>query len=288
MKAPSKAIILGSGDRRPQIKNALAEIRPTIEEHLTVVLEDFDFSADLSTVDADIAIVLGGDGSILRAAKKMGGNQRPVLGVNFGKLGFLADIQRENLNDALQCLTKSDYRLVDHLMMRCQVFEGDELLFDEIGLNEAAFLGGPPFQIQRFDLEVDGEYATTYSCDGLIVSTPIGSTAHNLSAGGPILRKNLQAFVISPISPHTLTVRPVVDTADRIYRLTVREPNPSTSIVLDGQVLTNLTSEHCVTIQKAPHIFQLIEIAGKGYYRTLREKLGWRGALIDCKTNEAD
>ena len=78
------------------------------------------------------------------------------------------------------------------------------------------------FQIQQFDLEIDGEYATTYSCDGLIVATPIGSTAHNLSAGGPILRKNLQAFVISPISPHTLTVRPVVDTADRVYRLTVR------------------------------------------------------------------
>lgn len=288
MKSPKTAIILGSGDRRPQLKDAIAQLRPTIKKYLKVVLEDFDFAEDLSEVDTDIAIVLGGDGSILRAAKKMGGHQRPVLGVNFGKLGFLADIQRENLDKALQCLTESEYRLVDHLMMQCQVYRDGKLLFDEIGLNEAAFLGGPPFQLQRFDLEVDGEYATTYSCDGLIIATPIGSTAHNLSAGGPILRKNLQAFVISPISPHTLTVRPVVDTADRVYRFTVREPNPSTSIVLDGQMLTNLTNEHCVTIQKAPHIFQLIEIAGKGYYRTLREKLGWRGALIDGKSTETN
>ena len=283
MKTPSTAIFLGSGDRRPQIMDAISVLRPTIEKHLEIVEEDFDFSKDLSQIEADVAIVFGGDGSILRAAKRMGSRQRPVLGVNFGKLGFLADIQRENLDQALQCLSKCDFRLVDHLMMRCQVFFKDELLFDELGLNEAALLGGPPFQIQRFDLEVDGEYATTYSCDGLIVATPVGSTAHNLSAGGPILRKNLQAFVISPISPHTLTVRPVVDTADRIYRLTVREPNPSTSIVLDGQVLTTLTQDHCVKIQKADHIFQLIEIAGKGYYRTLREKLGWRGALTDDK-----
>ena len=283
MKNPSTAVVLGSGDRRPHIEDAFAELKPIIEKHLSIVLEDMDFSTDLSNVDADLAIVLGGDGSILRAARKMNKNQLPVLGVNFGKLGFLADIQKEDLAKALEMLTTGEYRLVDHLMMRCQVYKGQELQFDEIGLNEAAFLGGPPFQIQRFDLEVDGEYATTYSCDGLIVATPIGSTAHNLSAGGPILRKNLQAFVISPISPHTLTVRPVVDTADRVYRLTVRQPNPSTSIVLDGQVLTNLTSDHCVTIQKADSIFQLIEVAGKGYYSTLREKLGWRGALIDNK-----
>ena len=283
MKIPKKAIILGSGDRRPRIKEAIEEIRPAIEKYLTIVLEDLDYSADLcnSEVEADVAIVLGGDGSILRAAKKMDCIQRPVLGVNFGKLGFLADIQKENLDRALSLISQGEFRLVDHLMMQCQVFKGEELLFDELGLNEAALLGGPPFQLQRFDLEIDGEYATTYSCDGLIVSTPIGSTAHNLSAGGPILRKNLQAFVISPISPHTLTVRPVVDTAERTYRLTVREPNPSTSIVLDGQVLTNLTADHCVCIRKSKHIFQLIEIAGKGYYRTLREKLGWRGALTD-------
>ena len=273
------AILLGSGDRRPEINIAIDGMRPTIEKYLQIVHEDLNYSQSLDGIESDIAIVLGGDGSILRAARQMHSQQLPVLGVNLGKLGFLADIQPEVLDKALELLKSGEYRIVDHLMMRCQVFDGDELQFDEIGLNELALLGGPPFNLQRFDLTVDGEFATSYSCDGLIISTPIGSTAHNLSAGGPILRKNLQAFVIAPISPHTLTVRPVVDTADRIYEVCVKQPNDSTSVVLDGQVLCRLTENHRVRIQKAEPIFQLIEIAGKGYYRTLREKLGWRGAL---------
>lgn len=273
------AILLGSGDRRPGIKAALDDLRPIIQNSLDIVHEDLDYSSDLCDIDADLAIVFGGDGSILRSARKMGRRQLPVLGVNLGQLGFLADIQPDDLKKALDLLESGNFRLVDHLMMRCEVFDGEEKLFDEIGLNEVAFLGGPPFNIQRIDLTIDGEFATSYSCDGLIISTPIGSTAHNLSAGGPILRKNLQAFVISPISPHTLTVRPVVDTAERVYQICIKQPNDSTSIVLDGQVLCSVTESHCVKIQKADSIFQLIEIAGKGYYRTLREKLGWRGAL---------
>jgi NAD+ kinase len=272
---------LGSGGRRPKINDAIDQIRPIIDNYLDVVFEDLNYSQPLDGIDADVAIVLGGDGSILRAAKRMKQNQLPVLGVNLGKLGFLADIQPADLDHALQLMSEGDYRLVDHLMMRCQIFKSDELLFDEIGLNEAAVLGGPPFHIQRIDLVVDGEFATTYSCDGLIISTPIGSTAHNLSAGGPIIRKDLQAFVISPISPHTLTVRPVVDAADRVYQVYAKQSHASTSIVLDGLTLTQLTPDHCVEIRRADSIFQLIEIAGKGYYRTLREKLGWRGAITE-------
>ncbi len=279
MRPFKTAVLLGSGDRRPKIKSAVDQLRPVIEKHLEIVHEDLNFSSRSNRADADLAIVLGGDGSILRASRFMNQNQIPVLGVNLGKLGFLADIQPDDLGNALELLAAGQFRIVDHLMMKCEVFKDGELLFDEIGLNEVAFLGGPPFHIRRIDLTVDGEFATSYSCDGLIVATPIGSTAHNLSAGGPILRKNLQAFVISPISPHTLTVRPVVDTADRIYEICIKEPNDSTSIVLDGQVLCQLSDAHCVRIQKAGSIFQLIEIAGKGYYRTLREKLGWRGAL---------
>lgn len=273
------AILLGSGDHRPKIKSAIDKIRPAIEKYVEIVHEDLAYCRSLEGLSADIAIVLGGDGSILRASKHMANNQIPVLGVNLGKLGFLADIQPDNLDKAMQLLMQGQFRLVDHLIMRCQVMRGEEILFDQIGLNEASILGGPPFKIQRFELTVDGEFATQYSCDGLILSTPIGSTAHSLSAGGPIVRKDLHAFVISPISPHTLTVRPVVDSADRIYEIKVNEPNESTSIVLDGQILCHLTAEHCVRIQKSDAIFRLIEIAGKGYYRTLREKLGWRGAL---------
>ena len=128
-------------------------------------------------------------------------------------------------------------------------------------------------------LYVDGELVTTYSCDGLIVSTPVGSTAHNLSAGGPILRNNLQAFVISPISPHALTNRPVVDSAERTIEMVVPQPNEGTSLVVDGRVLATLEPDDRVRIVRSTAVFQLVEVRGQSYYRTLREKLGWGGQL---------
>ena len=238
---------------------------------------------DLSKLDADLAIVLGGDGSILRAARQMECQQIPVLGVNLGTLGFLADTPPEGVVEALEKYVAGEFELVSHVMMRVEVFLGSERVSDLQGLNEAAIRGGPPFNIQRIGLVVDGQQATVYSCDGLIISTPVGSTAHNLSAGGPIVRKDVEAFVISPISPHTLTVRPIVDSADRIYEIVFDEPNDSTSLVVDGQVVSKITSEHRVQISRAEPVFQLIEISGRNYYRTLREKLGWRGEFKSAK-----
>ncbi len=278
-----KAILLGSGDRRPQIIPQAKKLRPVLDKYVDVVCEDFEYGRSLEEIDAGIAIVLGGDGSILRAAKQLKHRQLPVLGVNLGKLGFLAALQPDDLESALKCLDSGKYEIVDHLMMQVQVIRDGKVIADEVGLNEAAILGGPPFDIQQIELFVDGTHATSYSCDGLIVSTPIGSTAHNLSAGGPILRKNLQAFVISPISPHTLTVRPVVDTADRIYEIVVSKPNDSTCIVLDGQVITQLSETDRVRVCRAESVFQLIQIEGRNYYQTLREKLGWGGDFSAAK-----
>lgn len=274
-----RAILLGSGDRRPNILTKLEELRPVIESHCEVIGEDFAYETEIDskTQNADVAIVLGGDGSVLRAARQMGNQQIPVLGVNLGKLGFLADVTPADLDTALTSYAAGQFCLTNHLMMQVQVFDGDEKIKDCLGLNEVAILGGPPFTIQQIDLLIDGVEATSYLCDGLIVSTPIGSTAHNLSAGGPILRKDLQAFVISPISPHTLTVRPVVDTADRTYEIIVSKPNESTCVVLDGQLVSNLTENHRVVITRSNSVFQLVQVAGNDYYSTLRKKLGWGG-----------
>jgi NAD+ kinase len=129
------------------------------------------------------------------------------------------------------------------------------------------------------ELYVDGDLVTTYSCDGLIVSTPVGSTAHSLSAGGPILRKDIQALVVVPISPHTLTHRPVVDSADRVFELTVPNPNEGTSLVSDGRVLGTLQKNDRVRIVRSEARFQMIEVGDQNYYRTLREKLGWGGQI---------
>lgn len=276
-KTRPRVFLLSSVDHRPHLKDEIEKLRLVIEQHADIVCEDCDFSETISVADTDFVIVLGGDGSILRTAKLLGSNQIPVLGVNLGKLGFLADIRPEALGAALQAITQNKYKYTDHLMLNLQVFRGEKKISENIGLNEVSILSGPPFDIQQIDLYVDGLMATTYSCDGLIISTPVGSTAHNLSAGGPILRKDLQAFVISPISPHTLTVRPVVDTADRVYEFVVTRPNASTSVVLDGQTITKLESTDRVRVVRDKSVFQLIEVTGNNYYRTLREKLGWGG-----------
>ena len=264
---------------RPKIEATLNKLRATVEKYVSIVAESLDFAAGLDLADVDLAIVFGGDGSILRAARQMGYDQRPVLGVNLGKLGFLAALQPQELEQALPEIAAGRHRVVEHLMFECTALRNGQPTGRALGLNEASVLAGPPFTMLDIQLYVDGELVTTYRCDGLIVSTPVGSTAHSLSAGGPILRKNLQAFVISPISPHALSNRPVVDTADRTIEIVVPEPHAGTSLVVDGRVLTTLAAGDRVRIERSKAVFQMVEVPGQSYYRTLREKLGWGGQL---------
>ncbi|HMP80000.1 MAG TPA: NAD(+)/NADH kinase, partial [Pirellulaceae bacterium] len=227
-------ILLGFDEVRPIFQPLVEQLREQIASNTRVVLEDFTGAADLSDLSADLAIVLGGDGSILRAAQRLYPFDLPVLGVNLGKLGFLADVQPQDIELAIGHLKQGAFQLIDHILLAWELSQDGVVLHSGIGVNELAVLSGPPFRIQEIDLYVDGHLAASYCGDGLLISTPIGSTAHNLSAGGPIVRKDLPVFVLSAISPHTLTVRPVVDLAERQYELRVRQPNPSTSVVVDG------------------------------------------------------
>ncbi len=228
---------------------------------------------------ADLAIVLGGDGSILRASRELSTSGIPAVGVNLGRLGFLASVSPSEVTQAFGDVVAGNCRIVEHLMLQCTVLrEGQKVAF-AIGLNEAALLRGAPFSILDIDLHVDGDLATTFSCDGLIISTPAGSTAHSLSAGGPILRKTLDAFVISAISPHTLTVRPVVDSSSRIYEMTLRETAAETAVAVDGRVIANVTQQDVIRVEKAERPFLMIEVDGQNDYRSLREKLDWGGRI---------
>ena len=164
-------------------------------------------------------------------------------------------------------------------MLRTRHLHRGKVVGEQLALNEAAVLGGPPYRILDIDLYADGHLATRYRCDGLIIATPVGSTAHNLSAGGPILRRNLQAIVISPISPHTLTYRPLVDSAETRLELTVTEPNESTSVVVDGRILGRLAAGDRVRIDRASETFQMLSVNSRDDYRALREKLGWGGSV---------
>jgi NAD+ kinase len=237
---------------------------------------------------ADLVIVLGGDGSILRTAHRMGYRQRPVIGVNLGTLGFLAHFPPEEVGETLDACAAGRFRLVDHLMFECEIRRGDRLVTRELGLNETAILAGPPFSMIEVHLLVDGEHATTCRGDGLIVSTPVGSTAYSLSAGGPILREDLDVFLFTPLNPHTLTNRPVIDSGERLYDLIVPRPNHGTACVVDGRVAATLEPGDVVRVKRAEPRFRLVETDRHGYYRTLREKLHWGGGLQGLRRGSAN
>ena len=279
-----RVAIIGAPDR-DRVREELRRLRPAIESRATIVVEDLEFAHDFGGTEpsgpgeTDMVIVLGGDGSILQSARQMGRRQRPVLGVNCGHLGFLAALTPDRFLTHWPTIAAGNFRVVPHLMLDVELIRDGRTVGRSLALNEAAILGGPPYQILDIDLYADDELATRYRCDGLIIATPVGSTAHNLSAGGPILRRSLQAVVISPISPHTLTYRPVVDTADTRLELVAARPNDSTSIVVDGRVLDRLYPGDRVRIRRADVAFQLIAVPGHSDYRALREKLNWGGTV---------
>ncbi|MGI9472850.1 MAG: NAD(+)/NADH kinase [Rubripirellula sp.] len=273
-----RVVVLGVPDRE-RVRAALERLRPSISDHAEIIAEDLEFSYDFDRQGLDLVIVLGGDGSILQAARQMGDEQTPVLGVNCGRLGFLAALSPDDFLNVWPRLSDGAFKIVDHLMLQTSLIREGKVIAHQLALNEAAVLGGPPYRILDIDLYADQHLATRYRCDGLIIATPIGSTAHNLSAGGPILRRHLQAIVISPISPHTLTYRPLVDTADTVIELTVSEPNESTSIVVDGRILGRLMPGDRVRIERAKQTFKMLSVDGQDDYRALRDKLGWGGSV---------
>jgi NAD+ kinase len=268
-----RVLVLGNG-HRPGVPEAADRLLPFIRQHAEIVCVDLYQEQSLCEVAADLSLVLGGDGAILRAARQMAYLQIPVLGVNLGKLGFLADLTPDEFCQCFPRVVGGECRVTDHLMFEC-VVDGPSGSRTVPGLNEIAVHAGPPFHMLELDLAVDGELITGYRGDGLLISTPVGSTAYNLSAGGPILGQELEAFVITPICPHTLTNRPVVDSADKEYTITIRGEGAAATVVIDGQEQVQVTPGHRVTVRRAPVRFKLVKVPGRTYYQTLRDKLRW-------------
>jgi NAD+ kinase len=269
-----RIFVLGNASK-PGVQEVADRLLPWLKQQCDVVAFDLLHQRDLSPAVADLAVVLGGDGAILRAARQMGYEQTPVLGVNLGRLGFLADLNPDELLCCFPQVLHGQYRVTQHLMYECVVDTPDETR-TILGLNEVMIKTAPPFHMIDLDLEVDGEMALRYSGDGLILSTPIGSTAHSLSAGGPILGQELPAFVITPVCPHSLTIRPLVDSADKVYTIAIRRTSAgAAALILDGQETIALGVDQRVTVRRAPVSFGLIKVPGRSYYQTLRDKLHW-------------
>ncbi|MBS0260537.1 MAG: NAD(+)/NADH kinase [Planctomycetes bacterium] len=262
-----------------RIKNAWADFEQFLKQQpqVEVVAIDSGHGLDYARVTADLVIVLGGDGSILRACRQMGMNQIPILGVNLGRLGFLADVSPQEFREYFSRIQNREFQIVRHLMFECRLLRGNGQTQTFLGLNEVVVASGAALRMIEVELAINGEPVTTYSGDGVILSTPVGSTAHSLSAGGPILRQDLAAFVITPICPHTLTIRPLVDSSEGTFTLTFPKAPSGTTLVIDGQIREPLDPVDQVEVRQAPVKFQLAKLPCSSYYTTLHRKLSWGG-----------
>jgi NAD+ kinase len=268
-----RIFVLGNAGK-PGVREEAERLVPFLRRHADITVVDLDRQRDLQDQDADVALVLGGDGAILRAARQMGYRQIPVLGVNLGKLGFLADLRPDELRAAFPSVAQGEYRTTRHVMLECFVgqSQGSQSI---LGLNEVLVRSGRSFHMIDLDLAIDGETVDRFSGDGLLVSTPVGSTGHNLSAGGPILGQELEAFVVTPICPHALTSRPVVDSSRKEYRIELGNNSSDAVLIVDGQEIGALGPEHPILVRRASVDFRLVKVPGRTYYQTLRDKLRW-------------
>jgi NAD+ kinase len=276
---PLKVVILGNGIK-PEVHSLAQALSESLAQTPGIELAGVDLSADsdLSGLPAEVAIVLGGDGTVLHAARRMQDKPTPVLGVNAGRLGFLADLTPAALHERSADLAARKF-IIHHLMtLSCTLAPQNGPTRTFSGLNDAVIRAAPVFHLVDVGLSIDGESVMTYRGDGLIIATPVGSTAHSLSAGGPILPPNAQMFVVTPICPHTLTQRPLVDSAHKLYEMTPKGDKVSTVLVIDGQVQIPLQSGDRAIIRRGKTPFPMVRLLGHNFYSTLREKLGW-GAI---------
>ena len=227
----------------------------------------------------DALLALGGDGTMLRAVRQLGGLDKPVMGVNIGSLGFLTSVAEEDLGRALDCLVQGDYVLSENATADCTVARGGEPAMTYRALNDVV-VSRASARVCLLDVRVDDDLVTTYTCDGVIVSTPSGSTGHSLSAGGPILSPDTPAFVISLICPHTLSSRPLVVPDSSRVMITPAEDTGAAVLAVDGQVDQALAPGDCVRIGRSARGVRFIRLPGYSYFSVLRQKLHWRGSSV--------
>jgi len=224
---------------------------------------------------ADLLVVLGGDGSVLAAVRAIGARRVPVLGVNLGHLGFLTDVSPNEAEAALDSCLRGEF--VESQRMRFEVTHtrGGRGLSRELVLNDAVITKGSALaRLIELEAQVDDRVVATYRSDGLIVATPTGSTAYNLSAGGPILDVDVRAAILNPICPHTLTLRPLVLPDDREIVVRLRSAEDAT-LTLDGQVGATVRTGDAVRVVKASEPARFVSAPARDHFDTLRTKLGW-------------
>jgi NAD+ kinase len=223
----------------------------------------------------DLIVVLGGDGTLLSVARLVDGLGVPILGVNLGGLGFLTATTLEALFPTLEAVLRGEYSAEERLVLAAELVRGDTLLAEHLALNDVVVAKGALGRLIDLDVRADGEPMTAYRADGLIIATPTGSTAYNLSAAGPILFPTMDAVVLTPICSHTLTNRPIVLPASVRLEVTLQTATPDVVLSVDGQAGPPVGEGDVVRVRQASARIRLIRDPRKSYFEVLRTKLKW-------------
>jgi NAD+ kinase len=227
----------------------------------------------------DLLLVFGGDGSMLRVMREMDGASTPILGVNVGRLGFLTAVPSNDLPKALDKVWKNDFEIESRSLLEARGERRGKKI-SLLALNDIVISRGTAPRMIELEVTVNDKILTCYRCDGLIISSPTGSTAYSLSAGGAIVSPDAQVFAITPICPHTLSNRSVIVSSSAIVRVKVVSKNAETTVTADGQVHAELVAGDIITIRKSKRAAQLLHPGGSSFFDTLRRKLHWSGSNV--------
>lgn len=285
MNAPVRKIGLVLKRHDPRVRDIVTEIIPWLQSRGVEVFLDQDtvsqymLSSSVTTAEelaasVDVIAVFGGDGTFLYAARLAGENGVPLLGINLGALGFLAEVKLEEMHRAFERLLCGHYQVEERVLLDVKVFRKEERLARYLALNDAVINKGALARMIELEVWVNSEPVTITRADGLILSTPTGSTAYSISAGGPIVYPTLGAFLITPICPHTLSNRPVVVPDSASVGVHLRHGG-DVMLTVDGQVGMPLVQGDRINFEKAGSTIRIIQATGSTFFKLLREKLKW-------------
>lgn len=224
---------------------------------------------------ADLVIVLGGDGTLLRAARMLQGRPVPILGINMGTLGFMTEVPQSELFPMLEAALAGKTRLESRYKLNCKLVRDNTVVVEDEVLNDVVISKGALARIVDHETFIDGQFVTLFKADGVIVSSPTGSTAYSLSAHGPIVHPGIDCMVVTPICPHSLTQRPIVVAGDSVIRLAIRSDSSEVYLTLDGQIGHALQTGDSIEVSRSKNKVVLVRNPVLGYYAILRQKLHW-------------
>lgn len=269
-------LILFGDSRRPNAKEAMDRFLAFARDRAEVLFACIEGGCPIELLRAaDFAVVFGGDGTILAAARELCETQLPVIGVNVGKLGYLAEFSIDEVIDLFDRIVSGSTPVEKRIVLRCRLMREGKAVFSTIALNEVIITAGEPFRMIEVEICIKGQNVAGVVGDGVIVSTPTGSTAYNLSAGGPILSANLEAFVITPICAHSLSFRPIVISSSSQVQMRPVRLNENSMLVVDGQVQNRLGESECVEVTRHEGQFLIVNNPVRTQWDTLAEKLKW-------------